>query len=97
MSDTPTDPRRDVALFRYGVIAELLALPPGSPERRQAMREKARRSWTIPGSRRTRASRSRPCATGSRRTTATGLTGSSPSPAATAAGRGACRPTSPSC
>ncbi len=54
MSDTPTDLRRDVALFRYGVIAELLALPPGSPERRQAMRDKARLRWTIPGSRRTR-------------------------------------------
>ena len=54
MSDTPTDRRRDVALFRYGVIAELLLLPPGSPELRQAMRDKAGRSWTIPGSRRTR-------------------------------------------
>ena len=54
MSDTPTDLRRDVALFRYGVIADLLALPPGSPERRQAMRDKARLRWSIPGSRRTR-------------------------------------------
>ena len=54
MSDTPTDLRRDVALFRYGVIAELLALPAGSPERRQAMRDKARLRWSIPGSRRTR-------------------------------------------
>lgn len=54
MSDTPTDLRRDVALFRYGVIADLLVLPRGSPERRQAMREKAGRRWIIPGSRRTR-------------------------------------------
>ena len=54
MSDTPTDLRHDVALFRYGVIADLLVLPPGSPERGQAMREKAARNWTIPGSRRTR-------------------------------------------
>ena len=54
MSDTPTDLRHDVALFRYGVIAELLVLPPGSPERGQALREKAARNWSIPGSRRTR-------------------------------------------
>ena len=54
MSDTPTDLRHDVALFRYGVIANLLVLPPGSPERGQALREKAARNWTIPGSRRTR-------------------------------------------
>ena len=38
MSDTPTDLRHDVALFRYGVIADLLGLPPGSPERGQALR-----------------------------------------------------------
>ena len=42
-----------MALFRYGVIVELLLLPHGSPELRQAKRDKAGHSWTIPGSRRT--------------------------------------------
>ena len=54
MSDTDNDPRREVALFRYGVIAELLALPAGSPERRAALRAKAELTYAIPGSRRTR-------------------------------------------
>ena len=57
MPDTPTDTRRDVALFRYGVIAELLSLPPGSPELKAALAEKVQRRYTIPGSRRTRVAR----------------------------------------
>ena len=57
MSDTPTDSRRDVALFRYGVIAELLSLPPASPELKAALGEKVQRRYTIPGSRRTRVAR----------------------------------------
>ena len=54
MPDTENDLRRQVALFRYGVIAELLSLPAGSAERRAAMRAKAERAYVIPGSRRTR-------------------------------------------
>lgn len=57
MPDTPTDSRRDVALFRYGVIAELLSLPPGSPELKAALGAKVERRYTIPGSRRTRVAR----------------------------------------
>ena len=52
MSDSENDPRRAVALFRYGVIAEALSLPAGSPERRAAMRAQAERAHAIPGSRR---------------------------------------------
>ena len=54
MSETKTDPRRAVALFRYGVIAEALSLPAGSPERLAALRVQAERVHAIPGSRRTR-------------------------------------------
>ena len=54
MPDTETDPRREIALFRYRVIAEALSLPAGSPERRAARRAQARLSHAIPGSRRTR-------------------------------------------
>ena len=57
MPDTPTDARRDMALFRYGVIAELLSLPPGSPELKAALDAKVQRRYTIPGSRRTRVAR----------------------------------------
>ena len=42
---------RDVALFRHGVIAELLRLP---PERAAALRAQAQATYEIPGSRRTR-------------------------------------------
>ncbi len=54
MPDIENDPRREVALFRYGVIAELLCLPAGSPERWAAMRAKAALAHAIPGSYRTR-------------------------------------------
>ena len=57
MPDTPTDARRDVALFRYGVIAELLSLPRGSSELKAVPAEKVQRRHTIPGSRRTRVAR----------------------------------------
>ena len=46
--------RREVALFRYGVIAEILRLPRGSPERAALIRARARREWGIPGSSRRR-------------------------------------------
>lgn len=47
------DPRT-VALFRYGLIAELVHLPLGSPGLHAKLREKANQSYTIPGSTRTR-------------------------------------------
>ena len=43
-----------VALFRYGLIAELVHLPLGSPGLHAKLREKANQSYTIPGSSRTR-------------------------------------------
>ena len=46
--------RKAVALFRYGLIADVLRLPPGSPDIRRALREKAQRTYVIPGTRRTR-------------------------------------------
>ncbi len=52
---TPTDDyRQQVALFRYGLIAELVNLPPGSPGLYQRLHEKAAREYTIPGTHRTR-------------------------------------------
>ena len=53
MPDQPTDLRREIALFRYSVIAEILCLPPGSAERWTLIRDKAGREHVIPGSRRT--------------------------------------------
>ena len=49
-----SDPRRDVALFRYRVIVEPLSLPRGARERRAAMRAQAARTHSIPGSSRAR-------------------------------------------
>ena len=46
--------RRDVALFRYGVIADLAQLPPGTPGLKAQLRAKAGQPYTIPGTLRTR-------------------------------------------
>ena len=46
--------RKAVALFRYGLIADVLRLPPGSREIRRALHQKAQHTYTIPGTRRTR-------------------------------------------
>ena len=53
---TPPDEelRKAVALFRYGLIADVLRVPLGSREIRRALHEKAQRTYTIPGTRRTR-------------------------------------------
>jgi putative transposase len=48
------DGRQAVALFRYGVIADLVRLEPGSPGITKRLREKAEADYTIPGTRRTR-------------------------------------------
>ena len=45
--------RKAVALFRYGLIADVLRVPLGSREIRRALHEKAQRTYTIPA-RRTR-------------------------------------------
>jgi putative transposase len=54
MNDSDTDHRQAVALFRYGVIAELLHLPPGAKGLYQHLAAKAARDYAIPGSARTR-------------------------------------------
>ena len=54
MSESPPDPRREVALFRFKVIAGLLHLKAGSPEAGEALRANAELTYQIPGSRRTR-------------------------------------------
>ena len=46
--------REAVALFRYGLIADVLRLPLGSREIRRTLNEKSQRTYTIPGTRRTR-------------------------------------------
>ncbi|TGG94389.1 MAG: IS481 family transposase, partial [Aphanocapsa feldmannii 277cV] len=54
MSHPDEELRKAVALFRYGLIADVLRLPPGSREIRRTLHEKAKRTYTIPGTRRTR-------------------------------------------
>jgi putative transposase len=54
MSDTPSDHRQAVALFRYGLIADLAQLPPGTKGLYDLIRAKAERDYVIPGSTRTR-------------------------------------------
>ena len=54
MSHPDEELRKAVALFRYGLIADVLRLPPGSREIRRTLNEKAQRTYTIPGTRRTR-------------------------------------------
>jgi putative transposase len=54
MFDPDDDHRQAVALFRYGVIADLVHLPPGSAGITERLRTKASKDYVIPGSRRTR-------------------------------------------
>ncbi len=46
--------RREVALFRYGVIAVLAQVPPGAPGLKAQLRAKAEQPYTIPATLRTR-------------------------------------------
>ncbi len=54
MKDTDTDHRHAVALFRYGLIADLVHLPPGTEGLYRRLEEKAAKDYRIPGTRRTR-------------------------------------------
>ena len=54
MNPTDEELRKAVALFRYGLIADVLRVPLGSREIRRALHEKAQRTYVIPGTRRTR-------------------------------------------
>lgn len=53
-TEPETDRRDDVALFRYGLIADLVHMKPGERGSYARMKEKASRSYAIPGSRRSR-------------------------------------------
>ena len=54
MKQSDDDLHQAIALFRYGVIADLVHLPAGTPGTGAMMRAKAERSYAIPGSDRTR-------------------------------------------
>jgi len=54
MTDSINDHRHAVALFRYGVIADLVRLPPGTEGLYQQITEKAATDYVIPGTTRTR-------------------------------------------
>ena len=54
MNDDTKDFRVQVALFRYGVIADLVRLPKGTPGLQDKLQEKAAKDYEIPGTLRTR-------------------------------------------
>ena len=54
MNDSDTDSRQAVALFRYGLIADLARLQPGSKGLYAQIEQKAGEAYNIPGSTRTR-------------------------------------------
>ena len=54
MKDPDDEQRQAIALFRYGVIADLVHLPLGSPGITAQLQEKAEKVYSIPGTRRTR-------------------------------------------
>lgn len=53
-NDPPNKPPDEVALFRYGLIADLVHLAPGERGLYERLRGKSARSYAIPGSRRSR-------------------------------------------
>ena len=54
MTDSDTDRRHEVALFRYGLIADLVRVEPGSKGLYALIEQKAAGQYVIPGSTRTR-------------------------------------------
>lgn len=54
MKDPETQYAHDIALFRYGVIAELIHLPPATKGLYARIAQLADRDYTVPGSERTR-------------------------------------------
>ena len=52
----PYDRNTAIALFRYGLIAQLVHTPPDSGQQESLLRDIAARTYTIPGSTRTRVS-----------------------------------------
>lgn len=53
-NDTESSHSEAVALFRYGLIADIVRLEPGTPGIYEKLREKAAGRYTIPGTQRTR-------------------------------------------
>jgi len=54
MNDTAVDLHHEIALFRYGLIADLVHLPPGTKGLYRKLEHKAAKEYAIPGSSRTR-------------------------------------------
>ena len=54
MHDADEKLRQEVVLFRYGLIADLLALRPGSRDIGAKLKQKAAKRYVILGTRRTR-------------------------------------------
>lgn len=54
MHNSDHDHRQAVALFRYGLIADLIHLPPGSPGMGAKLQAKAKQNYNIPSSQRQR-------------------------------------------
>jgi len=54
MNDTAEELRHEIALFRYGLIADLVHLPPGTKGLYGKLEHKAVKDYAIPGSSRTR-------------------------------------------
>jgi putative transposase len=54
MKDPDTERRQAVALFRFGLIADLVRVPPGTPGLYALIAQKAAAAYTIPGTSRTR-------------------------------------------
>ena len=54
MNDSDVNHQHTVALFRYGLIADLALLPPGSKGLYAQIAQKAANEYTIPGTTRTR-------------------------------------------
>ena len=52
----PVDRNTEIALFRYGLIAQLVHTPPDRGQQESLLRDIAARTYTIPGSTRTRVS-----------------------------------------
>jgi len=53
MKNTDIDSRHEVALFRYGLIADLVHLPPGTKGLYRRLEEKSYKDYSIPGTTRT--------------------------------------------
>ena len=95
MTDPDDDLRQAIALFRYGVIADLVHLPLGTKGIGDKLRDKAGQPYTIPGTDRTRVAADT-IRGGSSSTATAASTRFTPSRAPTGGSPGGFRPRSPS-